>query len=79
MDVSRVPTADVLGYEDRRRRREELRNARRPNDDEHDTEFRQLMRKHPDIASKKDLGSLTMEYVGLRESARSMAGANKNY
>ena len=79
LDVSSVPTADVLGYEDTRRKREELRNARRPNDDENDREFRRLMRKYNDIASQNDIRSLKMEYVGLRESARSMAEASKNY
>lgn len=79
MDVSCVPTADVLGYEDRRINREELRSARRSNDDENDRVFRILMRKYPDTASQNDLTSRKMEYVGLSESARSMAEASKNY
>ena len=37
------------------------------------------MRNHPDIASQNNLRSLKMEYVGLREAARSMAEASKRY
>ena len=64
--VRRALIADVLGYEDRRRTREELRSARRSIDDEKDCEFRRLMRTYLDIASQNDLTSLNMEYVGLR-------------
>ena len=79
LDLSRALTADFLGYEDRRRTREELGSDRRSNYAGHDREFRRLMRKHPDIANHNYLKSLNMEYVGLSESAKSMAEASKNY
>ena len=53
LDVSSAFTTDVLGYEDRRRKREELRNARRSiDDDDNDREFRRLMRTYFAIASQ---------------------------
>lgn len=79
LDVSSVLTVDDLGYEDRRRKHEELRNARISNDDEHEREFRRLMRNDPDIASQHNLQPLKMECVGLRASATLMAEASNNY
>ena len=86
-EIGSPSTEDFVGYENRGRIREQMINSQRTgvsgvstadavNDE--DREYRRLMRENPDIANQNDMRSLKMEYVGLRNSAKSMADASKN-